>query len=641
MRREEFHGLMPRNNPILGSFQHAPSAQNASSKFFSADIMSHSEYLRRKELRHNPFTGQFHPAPKQFTDLHGLSRFRNSKFRTDSTRSSFDDNYLPSGSSDLSGASTVNSASTEESSVLSRASWSEADTDPANALPDPILVFSADVEGFGAGYDSRIPSKPPGPHRRAVSLNLKASGQEEDGAVCDSPSSALDRIKRTTTAHHPVESWSDWEDEEGTYGFNYDSEDTDLVRPQLTKPKASVSPISKPRSVRGDSLSPTLDGPRWSVSSLPTQSKLNSMAHSNVKSFDGPVTSSPLMLGSWKRDWDGAYASDEGSVDSPDLDDEDGEHQANRWFINRTTDITKKYHLELSNKGTLGRGAYSVVKHAKSIAPSKHHGFAVKIIRKRMLVSKEEKEMIKREVEIHQVLVHRNIVRLFEVFEDSKRLFLVLERASSKTLSHLLVSCGGKLPELACQHLMKQCTRAIAYLHENGVLQGDLKPENILLVSTTADDSAESQVDLGNVYSLRLKLCDFGLSRKVPDIKYYKYTGDVHKVPYTSLRGTIGYVAPEILRKEAYTIAVDIWSAGIILYEMLSGTKPFVPYHDCVHQPVAFPGAVFGDVSEDAKTFVRKMLTVDVAERMTAKAALGDSWLAHVLTRNFSSSSGA
>ena len=69
----------------------------------------------------------------------------------------------------------------------------------------------------------------------------------------------------------------------------------------------------------------------------------------------------------------------------------------------------------------------------------------------------------------------------------------------------------------------------------------------------------------------------------MPDVKYYRYTGDVHKVPYTVVRGTMGYLAPEILREESYGIAADVWSIGIILYEL---TRLLTNWRTCVHSIV-------------------------------------------------------
>ena len=74
-----------------------------------------------------------------------------------------------------------------------------------------------------------------------------------------------------------------------------------------------------------------------------------------------------------------------------------------------------------------------------------------------------------------------------------------------------------------------------------------------------------------------LKLCDFGLSRKVPDVRFFKHTGDVHRVPFEGMEGTMAYIAPEMFQQQSYTKAVDVWSVGIMLYEMLVGYTPFYP----------------------------------------------------------------
>ena len=71
-----------------------------------------------------------------------------------------------------------------------------------------------------------------------------------------------------------------------------------------------------------------------------------------------------------------------------------------------------------------------------------------------------------------------------------------------------------------------------------------------------------------------VKLCDFGLARKVPNVRYYLETGDVHKVPAQPVAlGTPGYMAPEILSRRCFGVKADVWSVGIILFECLVGYK--------------------------------------------------------------------
>jgi len=323
-----------------------------------------------------------------------------------------------------------------------------------------------------------------------------------------------------------------------------------------------------------------------------------------------------------------SLTTDGGEFEEVIVSDSSSDDDGNRWCVNRAVSVTDKYRIDITPSGTLGKGGYSVVK----LATHRLHetNFALKIIRKKMLVSEEEKCMVKREVQIHQVLLHPNIIRLHEIFEDSTRLFLVLEMATGGSLEEFLLKNGGRLDESHTRCFAKQMLDAVDYLHSTGVLQGDLKPCNILL-SRVHDHNTPATSVLSDLSRVQIKICDFGLSRKVPSVKYYKRTGDVHKVPYTSMRGTMGYIAPEILKKESYTVAADMWSIGVILYEMLGGILPFVPYADCLTLPVEFPPSVFGIVSTSAIDIVEGLLVVEPSNRLTCKAAISHEWLEALL----------
>jgi serine/threonine protein kinase len=99
------------------------------------------------------------------------------------------------------------------------------------------------------------------------------------------------------------------------------------------------------------------------------------------------------------------------------------------------------------------------------------------------------------------------------------------------------------------------------------------------------------------------------------------------QVPYTSLRGTVGYIAPEILRESSYGIASDMWSAGIIMYELISGMKPFVPYSECLESPPDFPDMVWKSKSVLGVNMIKRMLELDPDDRLTAKEALQEPWI--------------
>ncbi len=124
-----------------------------------------------------------------------------------------------------------------------------------------------------------------------------------------------------------------------------------------------------------------------------------------------------------------------------------------------------------------------------------------------------------------------------------------------------------------------------------------------------------------------IKLCDFGNARRSRDARYYRVTGDVSLVPFTSLAGTFGYIAPEILDRKAYGTPADIWSCGVLMYELLAGYSPFLPYATCLTTPASFDHAPWkAAISPEAIALCKAMLTVDPYKRISAHAARGHAW---------------
>ena len=293
--------------------------------------------------------------------------------------------------------------------------------------------------------------------------------------------------------------------------------------------------------------------------------------------------------------------------------------QLKPWTVQTEAEITDKYVIDQNH--LLGEGTYSSVYSATHRELGTNIIFAVKCIQKSFLVSEEEKQSLKREVELHLRLHHSHIVRLYEVYEDSDRLWLVMECTAKGTLASLCDYSGRiESEELACK-LIHQVIKAVRYLHMNGVLHSDIKPDNIVVDRPNVDVLNTSKTPI-------VKLCDFGLAKKVPDVKYFKYTHDVHKVPFTGVCGTPGYIAPELLQRQPYGIGADMWSIGIILYELVSGRPPFRPASKCLERPVAFEGLKWRKASKEVIDLVRRLLVVDASQRLTAKEALKHAWFA-------------
>jgi len=148
----------------------------------------------------------------------------------------------------------------------------------------------------------------------------------------------------------------------------------------------------------------------------------------------------------------------------------------------------------------------------------------------------------------------------------------------------------------------------LSYLHDIGIVHRDLKLENLLLVNKDEND-------------MRIKLADFGLSKL--------YSG---KVMVTAC-GTPFYVAPDVLIGGGYGPSVDVWSAGILLYVLLSGRLPFSADNDAdlfrliMKADLVFKSPQFDTVSDTAKDLIKKLLVADPGKRLTAKQALEHPFL--------------
>jgi len=256
-------------------------------------------------------------------------------------------------------------------------------------------------------------------------------------------------------------------------------------------------------------------------------------------------------------------------------------------------------------KNVVGSGNYSIVN--RGIHKKSDEEVALKIIEKD-LVSDFEKENLYTEIEILRTYGdHPNIIKLKEVYEDRKRLILVLEfMKGGELLQH--IRRKKFYSEKEASIIIKKVIEAAAYLHKNGVVHRDLKPENLLFSSEDEDSE--------------LKIADFGFAR---------YIGE------GSLQtpcGSPAYVAPEIVNEQDYNKAVDMWSIGVILYILLCGFPPF--YHETTEQIFVkikegqfnFPDPYWSKVSSAAKELVSLLLKVDPKERITAEDALLHPWIA-------------
>lgn len=250
---------------------------------------------------------------------------------------------------------------------------------------------------------------------------------------------------------------------------------------------------------------------------------------------------------------------------------------------------------------TLGRGATGRVLLGVNSATGQKA--AVKVVSKSELNDDYDKPSkgglpygIEREIIIMKLLTHPNVLRLYDVWETSKALYLVLEYVEGGELFDLLVERGPLQEEEAIKYF-RQIILGTAYCHALGICHRDLKPENLLL------DSA-----------LNVKLADFGMAALESDGKLLE----------TSC-GSPHYAAPEIvLGLKYHGAASDVWSCGVILFALLTGRLPFDDENirNLLLKVQAGNFEMPEEISPAAQDLIWQMLTVDPMQRLTTPEVL-------------------
>ena len=292
--------------------------------------------------------------------------------------------------------------------------------------------------------------------------------------------------------------------------------------------------------------------------------------------------------------------------------------------------LARRGQSELQRKYTLheelGKGAYAIVcratpkdkTHLDSLAapevrkrsPSEASramplSVAIKTIDRSALADDDASD-VEREINIMREINHENVVRLYEVIAEPSHLHLVLELCTGGELFDRIIE-REKYTERDARDAMENICSALAYLHAHNITHRDIKPENLLLAAA-ADDAP-------------IKLADFGFARQGFD-------------QMKTACGTPGYVAPEILKNKGYDSgAVDMWSAGVILYILLCGFPPFYEeelpalFDQILHARYDFPSPWWDSISKEAKSLVQALLTLDPKKRMTADEVLKQPWV--------------
>ncbi|GAA6095133.1 ribosomal protein S6 kinase alpha-6 [Tachysurus ichikawai] len=255
-------------------------------------------------------------------------------------------------------------------------------------------------------------------------------------------------------------------------------------------------------------------------------------------------------------------------------------------------------------KEDIGVGSYSICK--RCIHRVTAMEFAVKIIDKSKRDPTEEIEILMRYGQ------HPNIITLKDVYDEGRFVYLVTELMKGGELLDKILR-QKFFSEREASAVLYTITKTVDYLHCQGVVHRDLKPSNILYM----DDS-------GNPDSIRI--CDFGFAKQLRGDN-----GLLLTPCYTA-----NFVAPEVLMRQGYDAACDIWSLGVLLYTMLAGYTPFANGPNDTPEEIllrigsgkfSLSGGNWDTVSDSSKDLLSHMLHVDPHQRYTAEQVLKHSWI--------------
>jgi calcium-dependent protein kinase len=238
--------------------------------------------------------------------------------------------------------------------------------------------------------------------------------------------------------------------------------------------------------------------------------------------------------------------------------------------------------------------------------------YAIKSVWKNQFDDEIKLNFLIREIELLSIMDHENIIKCHNIYEDNLSIHFVCDLVKGGDLyGYLMTSEGYKLPENRAQEFMVQILDALQYLHNNNIVHRDIKPENLLI------DITPSKVTL--------KLIDFGFAAKCPEGSHVE-----------DLVGSPQYMAPEIIEmletgRGHYDTKVDMWAAGIVLYNMLTGRQPFVGQaqgllnQNIMTKDVTFNPVIFKNPA--LKELCSKLLNKDPTQRPSASFAKLSPWI--------------
>jgi eukaryotic-like serine/threonine-protein kinase len=227
-------------------------------------------------------------------------------------------------------------------------------------------------------------------------------------------------------------------------------------------------------------------------------------------------------------------------------------------------------HYELQDR--LGEGGSGIVYRGRDLRLERP--VAIKVLADALRNDELAWARLLREARLTSQLNHPHIAAVYDLGEDDDQAYIAMEYVEGLPLSDIITE--GGMPVSQVEHYAEQLAGALAFAHEHGIVHGDLKGSNIVV--TPSGD---------------IKLLDFGLGRRIPTENTVEVTSsDQILAEGSATAGTLPYLAPEVLRGGSSTVQSDIWSLGVLLYQMATGELPFrgsTPFDLSVEIMVAQP----------------------------------------------------
>jgi TolB-like protein/tRNA A-37 threonylcarbamoyl transferase component Bud32/Tfp pilus assembly protein PilF len=251
----------------------------------------------------------------------------------------------------------------------------------------------------------------------------------------------------------------------------------------------------------------------------------------------------------------------------------------------------------------LGRGGMGVVYRAHDELLKRD--VALKLLREDAVGQADHRTRLLSEARAASALNHPGITTIYEVGESDGQLFIVMELVQGETLRRQISSTGPLEPR-AVARLGAQISEALHAAHSHGVIHGDIKPENIVV-----------QTERGP------KLFDFGIARRLAEetATSTRSAKEIGETPAAFIAGTIAYMAPEVIRGEPADARGDLYSFGVVLFELITGHRPFpgptisALMAQILHEPTPWLGGAKSIVPAELARMVQKLLEKEPGSR--------------------------